>query len=102
MDFTQFMAVLATGLGVISTIIGLVNSKSKSDKADAIQMRSLEMKIDNLLEKIAKMEQDMYSVVHIGNQNSQQILVLVTKVESLEGRMSKAELEIDALTNDGK
>lgn len=102
MDFTQFMAVLATGLGIISTVIGLVNSKSKSDKADAVQIRTIEIKLDDAIEDIKDIKANVKSYASDIRKCVQVTTEHATKIEALEARMKKVESKIYKADDDLK
>lgn len=102
MEFTQFMAILATILGVLSTVIGLVNSKSKSDKADAVQINTLELLLKNAIKDIEEIKSNVKSISSDSRKAIEQIVEHSTRLKSLEARVKKIEEEVEKSLNDGK
>lgn len=82
---------IAMILGLISTGLGIVNGLTKSAKADAVQIKGLEDKIDHLLEKVQKIEVDMHSVNNDGVVNSNALAVHETRLDAIESRLNRLE-----------
>lgn len=107
MDWSNTLSLLATCLGIAGVIIGWVNSKSKNDKASAAELAELKKdmeskvamvqfvefstKMDTILDSVKRLEQDMYSVVHISNTNSEEIIKLTEAVKNLSHRVGVLE-----------